>query len=209
MIYQMISSFDNKEFVKAIQKSDPTDPQEKINTFYKALGKGMYVVHLVEMNYILPLQELKTKIEDYWNGEFVDDWGRKLDEMYSHEEGHDTCEKDFHQYLKWKFWNEETNAICDKADVSPLILSFWKTNSDIRGAMFGALVDHFNPSILKTSKQGEAVEMSDEEKQNYSLDQKIEQMEKSFNLIQYRDFCELALSIAESKSDPEKLYKLI
>jgi hypothetical protein len=209
MIYQMVSSFDNPEFVKAIQKNNSVDPEDSVNTFYMALGKGMYVIHLVEMNYLNSLKEVKQKIEDYWSGSFVDEWGRKLDEMYLEEDDHESCEKDFHTYLKWKFSNEDQTDVCEKADISPLILSFWETNTTIKGALMSGLVSFLNPTIFSPSADGQMKEMSDAEKQNYSLNQKIKQMEDSFHLIQYRDLCELAIKIADSKSDPKKLYNLL
>lgn len=211
MQYQMISSLENGDFVKAMEKSNPKfNAENNRNALFNMIGMQKYTEHIVEMNYINPLKELKKKIEDYKNGEFVDDWGRKLDEMYGDDPEHETCEKDFWGYLIHKFSSDDDNhVVCKNADIPTIVLTMWSMSRKVSTAMTEGLIKFFNPTILVPDGQATHREMSQKEKDNYGLNKGLESIEKEFNLLSYKDFCEQALKIAHAKGDIDLIYNAI
>jgi hypothetical protein len=211
MQYQMISSLEDKAFVKAMEEHDTSfNLEEHKEAIFKMIGMQEYVTHIVEMHYINPLTELKKKIEDYKNGVFVDDWGRRLDEMYGDDPEHERCEKDFWEYLIHKFSSDEDkHLVCKKADIPVLVLTMWSMSRKLSTGMTEGLIKFFNPTILVPDGDDSHREMSQSEKDNYGLDKALQSIEKEFSLLSYTDFCELALKIAHAKGDVDLIYDAI
>jgi hypothetical protein len=209
--YQMIGSLENCEFINALKKAHPeSDPLEDKNYLFKVIGMQEYAKHLIEMNYIDPLKELKRKIEDYSNGEFVDDWGRKLDKMYSDDPEHEKCEKDFWEYLIHKFSSDDDkHKICKNADIPDIVMVMWEMSGKTSTAMTEGLIKFFNPTILVPDGKATHREMTQKEKDNFGLVKGLESIEKEFNLLSYREFCEQALKIAHAKGDIDLIYDAI
>lgn len=209
--FQLLSSLDNPEFVKAMKKKKPAfNVKQSQNRHFEMIGMQEYAQHLVEMNYIYPLQELKQKIEDYKNGVFVDNYGKKIDEDYADDEDHRLCQKDFWEYLIWTFAAEDDKFKVSKtADVPKIVFEMWVKGNQISTVMTEGMIKFFNPTILIPDTDNKHREMTQKEKDNHGLDKSLESMEKEFDIMSYRDFCEQALKIAHEKGDIDLIYNAI
>jgi hypothetical protein len=211
MHYHLIGALENKSFVEEMKKSNPElDVEDHKKSIFQLLGQQKYAKHLIEMHYLNPLIKLKKKIEDYKNGVFVDDWGRHLDKMYSDDPDFEPCEKDFWEYLIWKFSDPMDNKkVCEHAKIPDIVGVMWMMSRKTSTAMTEGLIKFFNPTILVPDGDNMRREMTQKEKDNYGLDKSLELLEREFNLLDYSDFCEQVLKIAHSKGDIDLIYNAI